>query len=99
MQTESVLVVTEAKAVPRVVRKVRAAVVSGKCLTCHRKAKRRGACDLCYSRYYLQAIRMTPTKRAAYEARLIRCGELLPAQAVRSIRRDDTFAKRASDLR
>lgn len=76
----------------RVQRKVREAVLAGRCLQCDGRAVKRGVCNKCYMRVWYLMRPMTPNQRREYEDELSRTGSMLREQEVREIRRMDVLS-------
>lgn len=70
---------------------------NGKERNCSCKAKKRGLCIRCYTKFYQQSLRMSPDKSLTYEAKLIRMGRLLRRQESRKYRRSDVFSRTAKE--
>jgi len=71
--------VVDASAVMSVKREVRERVEKGLCLICDCQASKRGLCDKHVNAYYHTRRGMSKKEQAAFDARLIRAGKLLPA--------------------
>ena len=90
--------VSDAKPTKRIAAEVQARVASGKCLCCDKTGRRRGLCDTCYHSWYMNRMRMDAQNAAAFDARLIRAGRLLPAGTSRRLRRQNVFDRFASQI-
>jgi hypothetical protein len=91
----------------RVKKRVEAKATAGDCLgvefdeqgkerNCSCKAKKRGLCIRCYTKFYNRSIRMSPEKAVAYESKLLRLGRLLKRQETRKYKRQDVYDREAS---
>ena len=69
----------------------------GKERNCSCKAKKRGLCVRCYTKFYQQSLRMSADKALAYEAKLIRIGRLLRRQECRKYLRSDVYSRTAKE--
>jgi hypothetical protein len=93
------IVVMSATPTPKAARHVAERVSKGQCLCCDEPAIKRGLGQSCYYAWMANRRKLnTPTKRAAYDAKLIRIGRLLAPQAVRSIRDRSVFGRTSSEV-
>lgn len=93
------IIVMSAIPTPKAKRHIEERVRKDQCLCCEKKSLKRGLCYLCY--YQWRSMRNglpNATKRAAYDAKLIRTGRLLKSQAVREIKARNEFTKAAQEF-
>lgn len=78
---------------------ITACVAEGRCLCCQNKALKRGLCHKCYYLWGQNRQKLgTASKRAEYDAKLVRVGKLLLPQAVREYKAKDVFSSAASEV-
>lgn len=69
------------------------------CLCCDKPLLKRGLCHQCYYKWMTNRRKLpSAVKRASYDAKLIRCGKLLAAQAVREVRDRSVFGQASKEV-
>lgn len=88
------IIVMSAKPTPKAAKHIAQRIAKKQCLCCEKPLLKRGLCHQCYYRWMTRR-RDLPTgaKRAAYDAKLIRCGRLLASGAVRRVKDNSVFAQ------
>lgn len=99
---EHLIMILECRASNRVKTRVRDRVRSGICVgttpeggECDRKSRCRGLCNRCEGVWRDTRGAMSPEDAAAYDARLIRAGRLLPARGAQEYTNDSVFKRMA----
>lgn len=93
------IIVMSANPTPRAHKHIATRVANGQCLCCENLHLKRGLCHRCYYAWMVNRRKLeSATKRAAYDARLIRAGKLLAPQAVRAIKDQSVFGQASRDI-
>lgn len=93
------IIVMAANPTPKAGKHIAARVAAGQCLCCDKPLLKRGLCHRCYYAWMVNRRKLdSATKRAAYDARLIRAGKLLAPQAVRAIKDQTVFGQASRDI-
>lgn len=99
---EHLIMVLECRASNRVKSRVAERMKDGTCLgqridksECTEKARCRGLCTKCGRRWRSLRVRMSPSAAAAFDARLIRAGRLLPALEVLKFKDQSCYRRMA----
>jgi len=93
------IIVMAANPTPKATKHIAERVGKGQCLCCDKKALKRGLCYQCYYSWMTNRKKLAnATKRAAYDAKLIRAGKLLAAQAVRALRDHSIFNQASKEV-
>ena len=96
---QQVIIVMDARPTPKAEKRVKELVAANQCLCgCGRSQWKRGLARVCYYAWQTQRAGLkNAQERGAFDARLIRRGLLLIAQAVRAYRKSNVFAQVASE--
>lgn len=88
-----------AEATPKAKKHVQECVEAGRCLCCENKSLKRGLCYQCYYKWRTAWKSLgSATRRAEFDSKLIRRGQLLAQQEVRSWKKKNAFSTAASEV-
>jgi hypothetical protein len=93
------IVVMQANPTPKARKHIQVKVDKKQCLCCEKPSLKRGLCYQCY--YDWSKTRKSlgsATKRAAFDAKLIRAGKLLKEQAIREFKNKSVFDVAAAEI-
>lgn len=96
---QQVIIVMDARPTPKAEKRIKELVAANKCLCgCGKPQWKRGLARVCYYTWQTERASLkNAQERGAFDARLVRRGLLLLAQAVRAYKRPNVFAKVASE--
>lgn len=93
------IIVMAASPSPKAQKHIAERVSKKQCLCCDKPLLKRGLCYQCYYKWRTarQAL-SSMTKRAAYDAKLIRIGKLLAAQDIRQFKDSSVFSQASKEV-